>query len=293
MKKYIILFLFLISLVGCNTNDVLSDAYGHFEAEDSFISSELGGKLLSINFNEGDIVKSGDTLAIVDASALALRLIGFNSQKAAILSKIPVLQAQKKVLESELSGLENEFERIVRLKEGGAATKQQYEKLEYQLKTVKTKLATFPSQISSVYSEVEVVNSQALLVEDQINKAIIYAPNDGTVLEKYMNTGELTIPGKPVLKIANLVDMYLRAYISGRQLSSVALGQKVTIRFDVLDGEYQEIPGAVSWIANQSEFTPKIIQTKEERVNLVYAIKVRVKNNGQLKIGMPGELILN
>ncbi|MCK5822181.1 MAG: HlyD family efflux transporter periplasmic adaptor subunit [Bacteroidales bacterium] len=293
MKKHIFPLFLLILLVACNTKDVQPDGYGHFEADDSFISSELPGKLISVKFKEGDVIKTGDTLAIVDTSSLSVKMIGFEAQEAAILSKINVLKAQKRVFESELAGLENEFERVLRLKEEGAATKQQYEKLEYQLLTARSQLATFPSQISAVYHEVEVVKSQSLLIRDQISKATICAASDGTVLEKYLSLGELVVPGKPILKMANMVDMYLRAYVSGNQLSSIALGQIVTIRIDASGGEYKELSGEVSWIANQSEFTPKIIQTKEERVNLVYAIKIKVKNTGELKIGMPGELILN
>lgn len=293
MKKHIVLILISTILLACNNNDVQPDGYGHFEADESYISSELSGKLISINFGEGEFILTDDTIAIIDTSSLLVRLKGFEAQEAAIRSKIPVLEAQKKVFESELAGLENEFERILRLKEGGAATKQQYEKLEYQLKTARAQLATFPSQISSVYREIEVIRSQALLVQDQIDKAIICSLNDGTVLEKYMNVGELAVQGKPIMKVANMKDMYLRAYISGSQLSSFAIGQAVSIRFDASEGEYQAIKGMVSWVADQAEFTPKIIQTKEERVNLVYAIKVRVQNTGELKIGMPGELILN
>ncbi|MEA1878420.1 MAG: HlyD family efflux transporter periplasmic adaptor subunit [Bacteroidota bacterium] len=293
MKKHIVLILISTILLACNNNDIQPDGYGHFEADESYISSELNGKLISINYGEGEYILTGDTIAIIDTSALLVRLTGFDAQEAAIRSKIPVLKAQKKVFESELAGLENEFERILRLKEGGAATKQQYDKLEYQLKTARAQLATFPSQINSVYREVEVIRSQALLVQDQIDKAVICSLNDGTVLEKYMNVGELAVQGKPIMKVANMKDMYLRAYISGSQLSSFAIGQAVSIRFDASEGEYQEIKGMVSWVADQAEFTPKIIQTKEERVNLVYAIKVRVKNTGELKIGMPGEIILN
>jgi len=293
MKKHIILLVISSLLLACNSKDEQADGYGHFEADELYISSELGGKLISIQFQEGDLIKSGDTLAIIDTSSLSVKLLGFEAQEAAIMSKIPVLQAQKKVFESELAGLENEFERISRLKEGGAATKQQFEKLEYQLKTAKTQLATFPSQINSVYYEIEVVRSQAQVLTDQINKATICSLNDGTVLEKYLNAGELAVPGKPILKLANLKDMFLRAYISGQQLSSFALGQTVNIRIDASEGEYQEFSGVVYWVADQAEFTPKIIQMKEERVNLVYEIKVRVKNTGELKIGMPGELILN
>lgn len=293
MKKYIFLILISTFIVACSDNDEKPDAFGHFEADESYISSELSGKLISIHFNEGDLVRSGDTLAILDTSSLSVRLMGFQAQKSAIMSKIPVLNAQKKVITSEIAGLENEFERISRLKDSGAATRQQYEKLEYQLKTAKSQLATFPSQVNSVYREVEVIQAQSLLVEDQIRKAVICSMNDGTVLEKYLNTGELAVPGKPIMKMANMKEMFLRAYISGPQLSSIAIGQEVSIRIDISGGGYKELSGVVSWVAAQAEFTPKIIQTKEERVNLVYAIKVRVKNAGQLKIGMPGELILD
>ncbi len=293
MKKHIVIIILSSILLSCNNKDTQLDAYGHFEAVETYISSELSGKLISLNFRQGDFIESGDTIAIVDTSSLSVRLSGFEVQEAAVMSKIPVLKAQKKVFESELSGLENEFERALRLKEGGAVSSQQYEKLEYQLKTAKAKLATFPSQINSVYREIEVIRSQAQLVQDQINKAIVCSMSDVTVLEKYINPGEMAVPAKPILKVANMKDMFLRAYISGQQLSSFSIGQTVSIRFDVAGGEYEEISGVVSWVADQAEFTPKIIQTKEERVNLVYAIKVRVLNTGELKIGMPGELILN
>lgn len=284
--------LVVIGLTSCKTNENSADGYGHFEADELLLSAELGGKLIAVFYQEGDHIHAGDTLALLDTVSQNIKMQSLDSQIKALESKIPVLVAQREVLKSEISGAEKELDRVRRLKDQGAATIQQYEKLESQVATLKTQLKTFPVQLQSVELEIDALKSQTLQIDELIQKAFIVAPASGFVLERYVNAGELALAGKPLFKTAAMDYFYLRAYISGEQLSSFSIGQDLLVRIDAANGDYQELSGRVTWVASEAEFTPKMIQTKEERVNLVYAIKVRVKNDGQLKIGMPGEILL-
>jgi HlyD family secretion protein len=291
MKYALYISLIVIGLSSCTEKSQEADAYGHFEAKEFFITSEISGKLVKADFTQGDIVGEGDTIAAIDANSLQVQLDGFVARESAISSKIAVLESQRDVLKIEIQGLQKEYERLANLKNKGAATIQQFDSVENKLLSAKARLKTFDPQIKSVYKELAVLDSERDVLLDKMSKAVIVALVGGTVVEKYLEIGEMAIPGKPIAKLASMDDMYLRAYISGSQLSSFKIGEKVEIRIDGPDDTYKSFPGIVSWVAEKAEFTPKIIQTKEERVNLVYAIKVKVKNEGEIKIGMPGELI--
>ena len=192
----------------------------------------------------------------------------------------------------QLRNLQREKQRIDKLVEGGAATSKQQDDLEGQIELLKAQITATESQKASVYAERNTLHVQVQQVEDQIKRSSVRNPVDGIILTKYKEEGEIAAPGQALYKVANMDELILRAYISGNQLSEIVIGEIVKIRFDVPDG-VDETTGKVSWVSERAEFTPKIIQTKEERVNLVYAIKVVVPNDGRLKIGMPGELIFN
>ncbi|MCK4745972.1 MAG: HlyD family efflux transporter periplasmic adaptor subunit, partial [Bacteroidales bacterium] len=190
----------------------------------------------------------------------------------------------------QLDNMEREKERIDRLYEGGAATSKQQDDMSGQIALLEAQMLAVESQKASVYAERNTLDVQVEQVDDQILKSSVRSPMDGIMLTKYKEEGEIAAPGQPLFKMANLDELMLRAYVSGNQLSEVTTGKTVTVRFD-MPGGTGETPGVISWISPRAEFTPKIIQTKEERVSLVYAIKVSVSNDGSLKIGMPGEVI--
>ena len=194
-----------------------------------------------------------------------------------------MLQAQKAIVQKD-------FSRISQMKTEGAATQKQFDDVQGQLEVMTQQLKSHQTTINSINQEVNVVCSQMDEVADKLNRCRIVLPSNGTVLQKLAEAGELVATGKPLLKLANLNQVYLRAYVSGSQLSSIHLGQEVTLRIDKNEKELTVLKGKISWISASAEFTPKIIQTKEERIDLVYAIKVAVVNDGSIKIGMPGEI---
>jgi HlyD family secretion protein len=212
------------------------------------------------------------------------------SHLASLVPRINTLNAQVGASKVQLENLEREKQRIHKLVEGGAATSKQQDDITGQVELLKAQMAATESQKASVHAERKTINIQIRQVEDQIRKCSVRNPADGVLLTKYREQGEIAAPGLPLYKMANLDELILRAYISGNQLSAVKTGGSVVVRFDAPEG-IQEISGVVSWVSPQAEFTPKIIQTREERVNMVYAIKVLVPNDGRLKIGMPGEVV--
>lgn len=266
------------------------DAYGNFEAIEVMVSAETSGLILDFPFNEGDPLIEGQFLASIDTVQLVLQREQLESGKASLGARIKTLDAQVKANGVQLENLEREKNRILKLVEGGAATSKQQDDIEGQIELLKAQIEATESQKSSVYAERRTLDIQVRQVDDRIRKSSLNSPGDGIILTKYKEKGELASPGQPLCKVANMDELILRAYISGSQLSSVKIGAEVEVRFDAPDG-MAKISGIVSWISPMAEFTPKIIQTKEERVNLVYAIKVLVPNDGSLKIGMPGEII--
>jgi HlyD family secretion protein len=279
-----------ILLLSCNNSGEQADAYGNFEAIEVIVSAEAQGKIEAFEPVEGSRLEKGQKIIIIDTIQLTLKKEQLESGKTSLGAKIKTLDAQVKASNVQMVNLQREKGRIDNLVEGGAATTKQQDDLAGQIELLKAQIAAIESQKSSVYSERKTLDIQIRQVEDQLWKSTVRNPVEGVMLTKYKEQGELAIPGQPLYKIANLDELVLRAYLSGNQLSSVKTGSQVTVRFDVENG-LEETSGIVSWISPRAEFTPKIIQTREERVNLVYAIKVLVPNDGRLKIGMPGEII--
>ena len=288
MHLYILLL--FIPFLSCKSEKEEVDAYGNFEAIEVLVSAETSGLILDFPFSEGDQLKEGQLLASIDTLQLVLQREQLQSGKASLGARINTLDAQLKANGVQLKNLEREHERILKLVEGGAATSKQQDDIEGQIELLKAQIEASDSQKSSVYAERRTLDIQIRQVEDRIWKSSLTSPGEGTILTKYKEKGELASPGQPLCKMANMDELILRAYISGSQLSSVEIGAGVEVQFDAPEG-MSKTSGTVSWISPRAEFTPKIIQTKEERVNLVYAIKVKVPNNGSLKIGMPGEII--
>lgn len=292
MKKIYLLAIPLF-FAACNGSDNRSDAYGNFEAKEIIVSAEAQGKILELNIEEGETLSEGQYVGVIDTIPLSIQREQLMAQKNAVASKLTNIRAQIAVQEEQKSTLKIEKERMENLYNENAATKQQYDDIRGKYDVLVKQIEATKTQISSVTREMQVIDKQIKLLNDQISRAKIINPVNGTVLEKYLEEKEIAVTGKALYKIARLDEIELRVYVSGAQLPSVKLGQKVSVFIDKDKETNQEYEGEVFWISDQAEFTPKIIQTKEERVNMVYAVKIRVKNDGKLKIGMPGEVKFN
>ena len=312
MKKIFFGIAAIISLLisGCNSNENEFDASGTFEADETIVSSEIPGKILTFNVEEGMHLVKDSVVGTVDATNIDLQqqqveasINALNEKTANVNPQIELLQNQLAVQQSQLDNLLHERTRIENLLKADAATTKQLDDLNAQIDVVKKSMTVTQQQINvrkndvatqnrSILSEAEPLRKRVAQLEDQQQRANIVNPVNGTVITKYAEAGEVTSSGKALYKIADLSELNLRAYVTGVQLPTIKLGQQVKVMIDQGEKKYKEYTGNIIWISDKAEFTPKTIQTKEERANLVYAIKVKVKNDGFLKIGMYGEVNL-
>lgn len=277
-------------IVSCK-RDHKSDAYGNFESREIIVSALASGQLVNLNIDEGQVVDSGIVVGNIDTTSLMIQKEQLIAKKDAILTKFSNISAQAKTYEEQLKVAKTEKERITKLLKDGAATSQQMDDINGKIKVLEAQIVSVTSQDPGVSKEAVSIDKQIDLIDYQLKNCKIVNPVAGTVLTKYVEQSEVVSIGKPIYKIADLKSMYLRVYISGNQLSTVKIGQKIKVLIDNNSKKMKELEGVVTWISSNAEFTPKIIQTKEERVNLVYAMKVKVINDGSLKIGMPGEVV--
>jgi len=277
---------------GCGKTESRSDAYGNFESDEIIIAPEVQGRIVSFDRNEGDLLSADALIAELDSSALVLKKEQLQAGLVSVTARLNALQAQTDVLKVQMNNAEREFARIGRLLQDGAVSRKQFDDMEGQIQQLKAQIRAQEVQKETILAERLNLQVQIRQLDDQLNRTKIRAPGKVTMLAKYKEKGEIAVPGQALCKVADLDELYLRAYISGRQLPSVKLGATVTVLYDSNDS-LLTLPGTVTWISSQAEFTPKTIQTREERVDLVYAVRVRVKNDGSLKIGMPGEFKLN
>ena len=298
-------------LAACNGNGNEFDASGTFEADETIVSSELGGKLLSFKVEEGMHLTKDSVIGSVDATTISLQqeqveasINALNQKTSSPAAQVKLLQDQLSVQQTTLDNLLHERTRIENLVKADAATRKQLDDINFQVDAAKKQMEVTKQQINvrkndiatqnrSILSEAGPLRKRVAQLEDQAHRANIVNPVTGTVLTKYAEAGEVTSAGKALYKIADLSKLNLRAYVTGVQLPTIKLGQEVRVLIDQGEKGYKEYPGTIVWISDKAEFTPKTIQTKEERANLVYAIKVKVKNDGFLKIGMYGEVKLN
>ncbi|MBI9033455.1 MAG: HlyD family efflux transporter periplasmic adaptor subunit [Bacteroidales bacterium] len=287
--RYLIIITAFI-LGSCSSNQETSDAYGNFETEEIIVSSEAAGKLLEFSAQEGDMISQGQILGWVDTLFPALNIRQLEVQKTAVLSKKINIAAQIEVLKEQKKAVEINRARLEKLYRDGAATAQQLDDVKSQLRILDRQSESIRTQYTLIESELKVLDSKMDLLIEQMKRCQIVSDVKGTVLQTFARKGELTTAGKPLLKLADLSSLTLKVYISGAQMANVKIGQQVEVLIDKDEKQNQKLKGTVSWISDEAEFTPKIIQTKEERVKLVYAMKVRVPNDGRLKIGMPGEV---
>lgn len=291
MKKLQLITLALFVLAACKSGKQQSDAFGNFEATETIVSSEAAGKLLAMNASEGNQIEAGQLIALVDTTELYLKKLQTEGQLDASATKKQNVAAQINVYKEQKKTIGITQQRIAKMFGEKAATQQQLDDVNGQMNVLDKQIEATNTQYQLIGSEMDVYKRQIDLLNEQLQKCRIISPMKGTVLETYLETGELATPGKPVLKMADLSSLELKVYVSGAQLSSVKLGNEVKVLIDSDAKEMQSLTGKITWISSESEFTPKIIQTKEERVKLMYAVKVLVPNDGRLKIGMPGEVV--
>lgn len=290
MKRNLLIMLFATLLLSCNNKDEKSDAFGNFETDPVIVSSESSGKIIQLKVEKGQKIAKGDVAALIDTVQIDLKLKQINAQKDAVIAKRQSIQSQVAVFEEQIKNLKVNEDRISKMLKDNAATQKQLDDITGQINVIEKKIESTKTQFTSVNKELEVLNAQKVSTEDMLNRCKVVSPTNGIILETYVEQGELATPGKPLFKIADLDKLTLKVYVSGGQLPSVKIGQNVNVVIDKSETENQTLPGEVTWISSEAEFTPKIIQTKKERVKLVYAVKISVKNDGTLKIGMPGEI---
>lgn len=295
MKKIVFLSALFCTLISCQNNKKY-DATGIFEATTVTVSSETNGKLISFTVEEGDSVTMGQQVGLVDTTLLSLQQKQLMSQQSAVEKSSPDIAAQVAALRTQIAHQQNECDRIARLLAGGAATMKQSDDANAQLATLHGQLegllSTLDKDRSSITESASALQYQREQIEEQIRKSNIVAPITGTILQKYAEQGEYATPGRPLFKMANLDNIYLRSYFTASQLANITIGQEVTVIADFGGDEQYEYPGKIIWIAQESEFTPKSIQTQDTRANLVYAVKIVVSNDGRLKLGQYGEVRL-
>jgi HlyD family secretion protein len=286
----------ILGSVSCKKQAALYDASGTFEAEETIISAEATGVIKQFDVEEGQQLNAGQLVGYIDTTQLFLKKQQLKSQVSAVLSRKPDIPVQLASLKEQLRTAEREKTRITNLVSADAATTKQLDDANAQTEVIKKQISALESslQISSsgISKDATPVEIQIAQLNDQLIKSRIINPFNGTVLTKYAEANEMAAPGKPLYKIADLSTIILRAYITGDQLPLIKLNQHVKVLTDNDKGGYNETTGVITWISSKAEFTPKTIQTKDERANLVYAIKIDVKNNGYYKIGMYGEVKL-
>ncbi|WP_455497104.1 HlyD family secretion protein [Coprobacter sp.] len=284
----------MMILCACGNNNNDMDASGTFEATEIIVSAETNGKIEQLNIEEGSLVNASQKLGYIDTIQLFLQKEQLLRNIRSVESNRPDINKQIAATRQQIATARIEERRVENLLRSNAANEKQLDDINGQIavleKQLKAQESTLQKNSNSITEQSSAIEIQVAQIEDQLKKCIITSPINGTVLAKYAEAGELASTGKPLFKVADIEHMFLRAYISSVQLSQIKVGQKVTVISDYGDGKRKEYPGTVTWISSQSEFTPKTILTKDERANLVYAVKISVKNDGYIKIGMYGEV---
>jgi HlyD family secretion protein len=291
MIKHLLKLVIAFALFSCNEKEDEADAYGNFEATEIIISAESNGKIEILNLDEGMQLDMGEIVGHIDTVQLYLNKQQLIASKSTVYAKSANVLSQRSVVKAQLKTAELEQNRIGIMFNESAATKRQVDEISGKVQVLQRQINSVETQNAPIVNEVKSITIQIEKINDQLKKSKIINPIKGTVLAKYAEPNEITAYGKPLYKIADLSIMTLRVYFSEKQLSTIKIGQEVTVSIDEKEG-VKLYKGKVSWVSSSAEFTPKIIQTKEERVNLVYAVKVTVANDGGLKIGMPGEVKL-
>ena len=297
MKKQIIMAAGLAVLASCGSNEKEYDATGTFEATEVTVAAEQSGTLMMFDVNEGDSLVLGKEVGLVDTTQIWLKIQQAGATKAVYQSQKPDMEKQIAVTRQQLAKARQDQQRYKELVADGAAPSKMLDDATNQVavlqKQLDAQISSLSTQLSTLNSQVSTVDVQVSQLKDQLQKCHITTPIKGTVLEKYVEKGEFVAVGKPLFKMADTDQMFIRAYVTSAQLKDIKVGQKAKVFADYGDGQKKEYEGTVSWISSRSEFTPKTIQTDDERADLVYALKVTIKNDGYVKIGMYGEVKFN
>jgi HlyD family secretion protein len=288
-SKILVLAALTFLVFSCGKNGERADAYGNFEVEETTISAQASGELLQFNIEEGTQLKGNQLIGIIDSTSLVIQKSEIIANISSVNANRTSVAAEQSILKTEMVNLKRELKRVKKLLKSEAATQKQLDDLEGNIEVLKSKMAATNSKYAVIDAQVNALYAKIDLIDEQISRCQIINPFQGVVLTKLARTNELVAPGRALYKIADMSNVYLKAYISEPQLATIKQGQQVTISIDYQDSQ-KDFAGTITWVSSESEFTPKIIQTKEERVNLVYAIKVAVANDGYLKLGMPGEV---
>lgn len=296
MKKIIILASLVAIMTACSNSNDKFDATGTFEATENIVSAEQNGKLISFLINEGELVEAGFEAGLIDTMQLYLQIQQLQAQKAVFQNQKPDSEKQLAATREQLQKARLEQKRYQDLLRDGATSEKTVDDINNQVKVLERQLdaqqSALQKQLATLSAQVTATDAQIDVLQNQLSKCHIVAPVRGTVLEKYAEQNELAVVGKPLFKIADIENMYLKAYITSSQLTDVKIGQKVRVFADFGGNDRKEYDGTITWISQRSEFTPKTILTNDERADLVYAIKIAVKNDGYIKIGMYGEMKL-
>lgn len=296
MKKIAVYSALTLLLTSCGCKNGF-DATGTFEATEVVVSAESTGRILYFDIEEGDTLSAGRQVGAIDTVQLYLQKLQLERQRASIHSNRPDIAKQASALRSQIEQQERERSRVENLLNDGAATAKQLDDINASIRVLNGQLDALLSNLenstSSIDQNASAVDLQIAQIEDRLAKCRIVSPIDGVVLVKYSEAGELAAAGRPLMKVADMDRLYLRAYFTSAQLADVKVGQEVTVVADYGDDKQHEYSGRITWIASESEFTPKTIQTRDTRANLVYAVKIAVENDGLLKIGLYGEVRLS
>lgn len=293
--KRIVYIAAVVLATSCGT-EAEFDAQGTFEATEVVVSSEDTGRILNFEVEEGMAVEANQMVGAIDSVQLHLQRKQLVAQQSALLGSRPDVKKQVAALREQIAKQNEELRRVENMLKDGAATKKQKDDIEAQIKILERQLdatlSTLDKNTSTINNNSAALEAQIAALDDRISKCRIISPIGGTVLVKYAEAGELASVGKPLMKIADLDNIYLRAYFTSDQLANIKLGDEVKVVADFGGEERYDYTGRVAWISSESEFTPKTIQTKDSRANLVYAVKIAVENDGRLKIGLAGEVVL-
>ncbi len=290
--RYLQLLIIGFIFWSCNNGNSEADAYGNFQATEVIVSSETSGKIVLFDFTEGDILEKGSVVVKIDSVQYALKLKELKARKQAVIARKANVVAQVNVYMQQLQVLEKDQLRLKNMLKDGAATQKQFDDVEGQVSIIKKQISAVESNLAGINAEVVAIDASIAQAIDMKLRTKVKSPVKGTIIQKYVQEGEIAAPGRALFKVADLTNMELKAYISGNQLSSVNIGDDVSVYIDGDKENLKKYTGKISWIASEAEFTPKNIQTREERLSQVYAIKVLVKNDGAIKINMPGEVVL-
>ena len=291
MKQSMILISAItVLLISCGKNTSDADAYGNFQSDETIVSAETSGPVIFVGIDEGMQVSKGKLAMVVDSVQYALKVNELKAKLKATKARKANVYAQAAVYEQQKKVVLKDLDRLKKMFSDGAATQKQLDDINGQVEVLNRQISSVQSNLEGIDAEAQAIQTGIMQAVDLLKRTKVYTPAKGIILEKYAELGEMAAPGKALFKMADLDTMELKAYVSALQLPAIKLGQKVKVSIDAPDGGMKDYEGTISWIASEAEFTPKNIQTKEERVSQVYAIKVRVKNDGAIKLNMPGEV---